>query len=278
MKKALLTATEILQPGYWFLRQNRLYEICTWDRANPLQVTARAADTDEEQLFLLTELFAADPPTQFATTAAELTTPAVAPESGENVILDAATLPAHLLQKADQIIHTVETIEAGAAQILREEKDVGKTTALQRMCRILPIPVALSTYYNYQKLYATHQGDRSRIAMALHRNTFGKTRMDANTLHFLDSIIQRFYRSNPPLRKKTVYQIAQQVWHHNHRWWLNVAESGTEEFDDLIEELLDVRQEIDETLANPAHQPHLIQIQLPSRSWFYSYVRWFAVK
>jgi hypothetical protein len=275
MKKAPLTATELLQSGHWFLRQNRLYEICTWDSANLLQVTARAADTNEEQDFLLTELFAANPPTQFAATAAELTKVAATPESGENAILDAATLPAHLLKKADQIIHIVETIKAGTTQILREEKDVGKTTALHRMCRVLPIPIALSTYYNYQKLYATHQGDRSRIAMALHRNTFSKTRMDANTLHFIDSIIQRFYRSNPPLHKQTVYQIAQQVWHHNHRWWLNVAESGSEGFDDLIEELLNVRQGIDETLANPANQPHLIQIQLPSRAWFYSYMRWF---
>lgn len=219
MKKTPLTTTEILQSGHWFLHQNRLYEICAWDNANPLQVTARAADTDEEQVFLLTELFAADLPAQFAATEAELTTAAPTPESGANAILDAATLPAHLLKKAGQIIQIVETIEAGAVQILREEKDVGKTTALQRMCRVLPIPVALSTYYNYQKLYATHQGDRSRIAMALHRNTFGKTRMTTNTLHFIDTIIQRFYRSNPPLRKQTVYQIT-------HRYGITITAGG----------------------------------------------------
>lgn len=275
MKKPPLTATELLRSGHWFLYQNQLYQICTWDNVNPLQVTARVADTDEEQVFLLTQLFSADPPTRFATTAAELTISGATSESEEIAILDSATLPDHLLKKAEQIIHIVETITAGVAQILREEKNVNKTTALQRMCRVLPIPIALSTYYNYQKLYTMHQGDRSRIAMALHRKTFGKTRMDTNTLHFIDSIIQRFYRSNPPLRKQTVYQIAQQVWHHNHRWWLNVAESGEEGFDDLIEELLDVRQEIDKTLANPVLQPLLIQIQLPSRAWFYSYVRWF---
>jgi hypothetical protein len=275
MKTTILTAPELLQPGHWFLRENRLYEICAWDKGNPLQVTARVADTGEQQTFTLTELFAADPVTQFAATAGELTAPAASTEASESPVLDVATIPAHLLQRADHIIRTVETIKGGAAQILQEEKDVTKTAALQRMCRVLPIPIALSTYYNYQQLYAAHQGNRARIAMALHRNTYGKTRMDSNTLHFIDAIIQRFYRSNPPLRKQTVYQIAQQIWHHNHRWWLNVAESGSESFDDLIEQLLDVRRDIDETLSNLAYQPHLVQIQLPSRSWFYGYVRWF---
>lgn len=268
------TAAELLQPGRWFLRENHLYEICGWDKTNPLLVTARAGGTGEVQAFSLTELFAAEPPTRFAATASELTTTVENGEPSEHPVLDADSLPAHLLQKADHIIRTVEAIERGAARILAEE-DVNRTTALQRMCRVLPIPVALSTHYNYQRLYVTHQGDRAHIAMALHRNTYGKTRMDANTLHFIDAVIQRFYRSNPPLHKQTVYQVAQQIWHHNHRWWLNVAERGTEGFADLVEQLLDVRGDIAAILSNPEHQPHLTQIQLPSRSWFYSYVRWF---
>ncbi|NJN55825.1 MAG: transposase family protein [Anaerolineae bacterium] len=143
------------------------------------------------------------------------------------------------------------------------------------MCQSLPVPIALSTYYNYRQLVKAHQSDRARIAMALHRSDYGKTPMDANTLHFMDTIIQRFYRSNPPLRKETVYHIAQQLWQHNRCWWLNVAENGAEGFDVLVEQLLDVRQEIDEALSDPARQPYLVQIQLPSRSWFYNYVRWF---
>jgi hypothetical protein len=275
MKTTSITAPELLQPGHWFLRQNQLYEICTWDSAMPLQVTAQTADTGQQQIFTLNELFAADPPTQFAATAADLVTPAKTPEASERSILDGNTLPAHLLQKAIHVIQTVETIETGAARIRRSERGVSQTAALRRMCQTLPVPIALSTYYNYRQLVKTHQNDRARIAMALRRSNYGKTPMDANTLHFMNTIIQRFYRSNPPLRKETVYHIAQQLWQHNRCWWLNVAENGVEGFDILVEQLLDVRREIDEALSDPASQPHLVQIQLPSRSWFYNYVRWF---
>ncbi len=275
MKTTPLSAIELLQPGYWFLCENHLYEICAWDSKRPLHLTAQAADTGEQETFTLTELFAADPPTRFAATAVELTIPTKIQESLETSVLDTASLPAPLLKKAEHIIQTVEAIEISVARILREEKNVAKTAALRRACRSLPIPVALSTYYKYRRMCKTHQDDQAHIAMALHRSTYGKTRMGTNVLHFIDTIIQRFYRSNPPLRKETVYHIVQQVWHHNHRWWLDVGNSGTEGFDDLIELLLDVRSGIDHVLTNASYQPHLSQIQLPSRSWFYNYVRWF---
>ncbi|NJN55824.1 MAG: hypothetical protein HC804_14415 [Anaerolineae bacterium] len=89
---------ELLQPAM-VLRQNQLYEICAWDSNMPLQVTARAAGTGKEQLFTLTELFAAEPPTQFAATATDLVTAAQTPEASEASVLDGNTLPAHLARK-----------------------------------------------------------------------------------------------------------------------------------------------------------------------------------
>ena len=269
-----ITATELLQPGHWLLRENCLYEICAWDKARPLQVEVRLAETGERHIFALSELFAPDPPTQFAATAAELM---MTTETAEETVLDEATLPAHLLQKADQILQTVERVEAVTHHILGRESHHGisKTAALQRACQELPTPIALSTYYNYRQRRQACQGDRAQIAMTLHRNTYGKTRMNINTMHFMDTIVQRFYRSNPPLRKQTVHNIAHQIWHHNRHWWLNVAASGQEGFEGLIDHLLDVRQTVDEVLANPAYQPHLTPIQLPSRTWFYGYVQWF---
>ena len=74
-------------------------------------------------------------------------------------------------------------------------------------------------------MYQTHGGDRALIAAALHRSTYGKTRIDPNAQHFIDTVIRRFYRSNPPMRAQTVYNIAQQLWHHNRHWWLNFQQS-----------------------------------------------------
>lgn len=275
MKATPFTATELLQPGYWFLYQNRLYEICIWDSKRPLQVIAQAANSDEQTAFTLTELFAADPPTHFAATVAELTMPAEMQETMAMPVLDVASMPESLQERAKHIIQIVEAVENGVARIHQLEKDVSRTVALERMCHALPIPIALCTYYKYRRMYKKYQADQAQIAMALHRKTYGKTRMDPNVLHFVDTIIQRFYRSNPPLRKETVYQILQQMWHHNHHWWLDVVNSDTEDCDDLIELLLDALSGIDQALADTSYRSRLTQVQLPSRSWFYNYVHWF---
>ena len=56
-----LTAADLFQVGYWFLREDRLFEIVAWDAKDPLQVEARAADDDIIHQFTLTELFAPIP-------------------------------------------------------------------------------------------------------------------------------------------------------------------------------------------------------------------------
>ena len=124
----------------------------------------------------------------------------------------------------------------------------------------------------------TNLGDRALIATALHRKTWGKTQMESNALHFIDTVIQRFYRSNPPLRIQTVYNIAQQLWQYNRHWWLNIAHANGKDFEDLLERLLDGRKGIDELLSDPVQIQRLAQIKLPSRSWFYGYASWFIAQ
>lgn len=279
MKTSTLTATDLLQVGSWLLRDGRLFQICQWEPARPLQVEARAADTGDICPFTLTELFAPDPPTQFAATAQELVEDIGTGDTAATLIIDANTLPAYLCQRADYIIHTVTAVQTHIAQLQRDASPpLSQTEATRRACQLLSQPIASSTYYRYHRLYQTHRGDRGRIAAALRRSTYGKSKIDANAQHFIDTLIGRFYRSNPPLRAQTVYYIAQQLWHHNQRWWLNFTQTGTEGMDDLIEQLLDARQDIHSLLADPAQKEYLVQIPLPSRSWFYGYARWFTAQ
>jgi len=277
-----LTAADLLQVGYWFQREGCLFEICAWDAKEPLLVQARAADTQIVQFFTVTELFAPTPPTQFAPTAAELATTPTSSVLETGAIIDAAQLPTHLLQRADAIIRIVETVQATLAQMeqtcLLTSQPFARTIATQQACHTLPTPIAPGTYYKYRHLYHTHHGDRGRMAAALRRNTYGKTALDVNAQHFIDTIIRRFYRSNPPLRAQTVYTIAQQLWRHNCHWWLNLAQIDPQEAEALIERLLDGRQAVDSLLSDPAQVHHLVQIQLPSRTWFYTYVRWFSAQ
>jgi hypothetical protein len=283
-----LTTAQVLQVGHWFEREGRLFQIVAWNLQQPLVLQARAADTGDTLAFALTELFAAQPLTRFAPTEAELqaanstASSSTSETTGTSAIVDAATLPAHLLCRADQIIQIVETVQAQMEQVKRHCQRTAQpfvlTEATRQACQALPSPVSLSSYYIYRQIYQTHQGNRALIAASLRRCTYGKTRIDPNAQHFIDTLIRRFYRSNPPLRAQTVYEVARQLWAHNRHWWLNVRQVGESDHQELLERLLNGHQEIDLLLTDPAHSPKLTQVALPSRSWFYGYVRWFTAQ
>jgi len=276
-----LTAADLLQVGRWFQRGGHLFEITTWDAAQPLELEARAVD-GAVQTFTLTELFAPVPPTRFATTRDELLTLSNVQPATPSTIADATTLPAHLLERAEHIIQSVEAVQKQLEERMRHCRLAGEdfllTDITRQACRDLPAPICLSSYYDYHRLYQTHHADRALIAAALRRNTFGKTRIEPNAQHFIDTIVRRFYRSNPPLRVQTVYAMAEQLWTHNRHWWLNLQQTEKTDVDALIERLLNGRTLIDDLLADPAQAAQLIQIQMPSRSWFYGYVSWFTAQ
>lgn len=277
-----LTAVDLFRIGYWFRREGRLFQIVAWDAKDPLQVEARAVDDGTIHQFTLAQLFASSPLTRFAPTQAELLAMPQADGSSPVEVFDIATLPANLLKRADRIVRVVEEVQAHIEQI-RQSCQIASapfslTAAIRQACAVSPEPVSFSRYYVYRRLYETHGGDRALIAAALRRSTHGKTRIEPNALHFIDNVIRRFYRSNPPMRAQTVYTVAQQLWHHNRHWWLNFQQAEEVDVDELVERLLDVRQQIDDLLADPAYAQHLVQIKLPSRSWFYGYVSWFQAQ
>lgn len=275
-----LTAEEILQIGHYFQIEGCLFQITSWDPQHPLHVAARALESGEIQDFSLTDLFAPERQTQFAPTPAALAAHATAAASLP--VADAASLPAALLQRATTIIQTVETVQAEVERTQQRwhtSATAGSLTAATRTaCQALPQPLSLTQYYAYRQLYRTYGADRAQIAAALHRSTYQKTRIDPNAQHFVDTLIRRFYRSNPPLRAHTVYQIAHQLWQHNRHWWLTSAQASATEHAPLIERLLDGRRPIDDLLADPQLAAQLTPIQLPSRSWFYSYLSWFRAQ
>ncbi len=278
---SLVTASDLLQVGHWFQRESRVFEITAWDAAQPLQVQARTPD-GTLHTFTLTELFAPIPPTRFASTQAELLTPAEAPGDSSFPAADVATLPVHLLERADHVIQMVESVQNKMGEDIRRHhlalEPFSMTDVTRQACEALPIPICLARYYRYRRLYQTHHGDRALIAAALHRRTFGKTPIEPPAQHFIDTVVRRFYRSNPPLRAQTVYAIAQQLWEHNRHWWVKLPSANRASTDDLLEWLLEGHASIDTLLANPQHAERLIQIRLPSRSWFYGYVSWFAAQ
>jgi hypothetical protein len=269
-----LTAADVLQPGHWFSCAAEPFEIIAWDSRRPLDVEARSANTGTVRQFTLLELFGSQPVTRFAPTRKELEK-----EKPVSSVAEMTTLPERLLQRADHMIQTVDAIQAQIEQSKRQYQAAGQPFSLteitRQACQAIASPVSLPVYYVYRRLCGTHFGDRALIAAALHRKTFGKTGIEPSALHFIDTVIQRFYRSNPPLRVQTVYNIAQQIWQFNRHWWLDIEHATGKDFEDLVERLLDGRKGIDDLLSSPEQIQRLAQIRLPSRSWFYGYVSWF---
>lgn len=277
---ASLTAADVLQTGHWFSHAADLFEIIAWDSQHPLDVEARSTNTGATRQFTLLELFGSQPITRFAATRKELESESETPgQSNLHCLADATTLPEGFLKRADRIVQVVDEVQDQIEQIKRQYLIAAKSFSLaditRQACQSIASPVSLSSYYAYRRLCQFHLGDRALIAAALHRKTFGKTRIDPNALHFIDTVIRRFYRSNPPLRIQTVYNIAQQFWQHNRHWWLDIGHATGQDFDDLVERLLDGRKGIDDLLSDPMQIQRLTQIKLPSRSWFYGYVSWF---
>ena len=276
---ASLTAADVLQAGHWFLYASEPFEIMVWDSEKPLDVNARSAHTGTERHFTILELFGTQNVTRFAPTRKEL-------ENGTERLFarvaDISTLPEHLLKRADHIIQTVEAVRSEIESHKRQCQFFGKpfslTEANQLACQSIASPVSAPVYYVYVRLYRENSGDRALIASALHRKTWGKTQIEPNALHFIDTVIQRFYRSNPPLRIQTVYNIAQQLWQYNRHWWLDIRQATGRDFEDLLERLLNGRQGIDDLLSDPAQIQRLAQVKLPSRTWFYGYASWFKTQ
>lgn len=274
-----VTAADVLRVGYWFSYDTEPFEIVAWDTDNPLDVEARSANTGTERHFTIMELFGAQSATRFAPNRAKLE---ISSEKVYPRVADQFTLPEHLLKRADRIIQIVDSVQAEIENNKRQcqlsGKKFSRTQAARIACQLLASPVSLPVYYVYRRLFQLNFGDRALIASALHRKTWGKTQIEPNALHFIDTVLQRFYRSNPPLRIQTVFCIAQQLWQYNRHWWVNIAQARGKDFEDLLEHLLNGRQGIDDLLSHPEQIQRLAQIKLPSRSWFYGYANWFKAQ
>jgi hypothetical protein len=274
------TAADVLQTGHWFLYDSEPFEIMVWDSEKPLDVDARSANTGVLRHFTIMELFGAQVVTRFAPTYRELQSEArnLPPSDGA----DTSTLPAQLLERADHIIEVVEAVQSQIDRIKRQYQIAAKSFSVaditEQACQSIAAPISRSTYYAYRRLWQSGYSDRALIASALRRKTFGKARIGPNEQHFIDTMIQRFYRSNPPLRAQTVYNIAQQIWQYNRHWWVNIDRATGRNFDDLLECLLDGRKGIDDLLSDPAQIQRLTQIRLLSRASFYRYVKWFTAQ
>lgn len=207
------------------------------------------------------------------------------PESG---------LPSELVERADKMIDIVRFLEEKARELQgRERNEQGKCSdaceieeckcresdALRTACSLLNEPIGLTTFYDYRGRCRKHQWDRVQLAASFRRNTYSKTRLNKAQLHFLDTIITDFYRADRPSSPMTVYKIAGSALElHLQKRWVDPEKCIKGVPQDLLAELrlvLDERLPMQAIRENPEKVKLLREITMPSRGFFYQYLRWF---
>ncbi|GHO96260.1 hypothetical protein KSF_063080 [Reticulibacter mediterranei] len=295
-KEGIPSLRQCLRPGWWIYWQKQIYCIKSLDSTN-LVLHVEDHLSEETKTLQVKHLLRADGKDQaiplYAPTLEQLLRdikdpqpePEGAPENG---------LPHELIERADKMIDLVHFVEEKARELqCRERNEQGKCSsaceveeckcresdALRTACALLHEPVGLTTFYDYRGRCRKNQWDRIQLAASYRRSTYSKTRLTKAQLHFLDTVITDYYRADRPSSPMTVLKIARSALekHLQNRWVdPEKCEKGVPQ--DLLAELrlvLDERLPMQAIRENTNKEKLLREITMPSRGFFYQYLRWF---
>ena len=281
---------QCLKAGYFVYWRQRIYQVEQPEETSLDPLTSWLRDVETKELIdcrveelLLCQQEAEQKAPLFAPTLEDLKEAISQPPQPSPPVPD-TVLPEKLLQRADKIISTVETTQRLVGEQKRlaqaQGERLGAVVALRQACTQLAQPISLSTYYDYRRVYRQHQGDRVRMAAALRRKTFNQTKLSQSQLHFIDTLILRYYagKSTLRLRPYALYQLAGSILKRTGNLWLDPDRCPGHGVENVVEELLDHRLPMLAILADPEKASWLSPIRLPSQSWFYGYLRWFKAQ
>ena len=281
---------QCLKPGHFVYWQQRIYQVEQPEEASLDPLTSWLRDVETRELIdcrmeelLLCQREAGQSAPLFASTLDDLKEAIRRPQQPSPPVPE-TVLPEKLLQRADKVITTIETIQrlVGEQQRLAQVRGerLRSVVALSQACIQLAQPISLSTYYDYRRLYRQHQGDRVSIAAALRRRTFNRTKLSRAQLHFIDTLLLRYYAGKRTLRLRpyALHQLAGSILKRTGNLWLEPDRCPGHGVENVVEELLDHRLPMPAILADPEKAGWLTPITLPSQSWFYGYLRWFEAQ
>ncbi len=295
-KEGIPSLRQCLRPGWYIYWRNQIYRIRSLDSTG-LVLHVEDHLSKETTTLQVRHLMRADGEDQsiplYAPTLEQLLREAEnlqpqsegAPENG---------LPLELVERADKMIDIVRFVEEKARELQgREKKQQGKCTeacaiakckcretdALRTACTLLDEPIGLTTFYDYRKRCRKNQWDRVQLAASFRRSTYGKTRLNKAQLHFLDTLITDYYREDRPSSPMMVYKIARSALKlHLQNRWVDPDKCKKGVPQDLLAELhlvLDERLPMQAIRENMENEKLLRKITMPSRGFFYQYLRWF---
>jgi Mu transposase, C-terminal len=298
MKRARpLSAPHTLQAGHYIFWQQRTYQVLAFDPDNALllhvQPFPEGPGTTLSLLDLLAIVRTSPSAPLFAPTLEALHQQI---EERYDGALGTTThdLPASYVIKARIVTSVVEMVrrlvesderranvrgEAISHQqaIRRALLCVNKTTIQMQVggtSQHIKLHAGLTTYYKYERLYETAQGDEAQIAASFRRATFRLPRMRAAQFHFIDLCLVLYY-GNTRVTKTRVYQLAQDILERRTLgYWVDPERCGASIPDNLVIELLDLNLPIQAILANQEKVALLTKIEMPSPAWFYAYAKY----
>src|SRR5260221_3601187 len=137
----------------------------------------------------------------------------------------------------------------------------------------IQLRAGLTSYYKYERLYDTYQGDEAQIAASFRRSTFRLSRITPAQLHFVDTCLL-LYHGSTRSTKKRVYTLSEDVLKRTKGYWVNPVQCGATVPENLVTELLDLKIPMQAILDNSEKKALLTPIEMPSTGWFSGYTRY----
>jgi Mu transposase, C-terminal len=292
-----LPAPNTLQPGHYLFWQQRTYQVIASDPDNALLLHAQPLPEGPGITLNLTDLLAiprTSPSAPLFAPTLEALHQQIEEQYGLALGSTTHDLPDGYVIKARIVTHVVETVrklvsadeqratvrgEAIAHQqaIRRALLAVNKTTIhmeVRGTNQHIKLHAGLTSYYKYEHLYDTYQGDEAQIAASFRRSTFRLAHMSPAQFHFIDTCLLLYY-GNTRATKTRVYQLAQDILENRTGgYWVNPERCGTSIPENVVTELLDLKIPMQALLDNPEKKALLTQIKMPSTGWFSGYTRY----
>ncbi len=298
MKRARhVPAPNTLQPGHSIFWQQRIYQVIAHDPDNALLLHVQPLPEGPETTLSLLDLLAiarTSPSAPLFASTLEALHQQIEERYGLALGTTTHDLPDSYVIRARIVISVVEMVRKLVSVDEQRAKMRGETIAHQQAIRRALLTVnkttirmevretnqniklhaGLTSYYKYERLYETYQGDEAQIAASFRRSTFRLAHMSPTQFHFIDTCLLLYY-GDTRSTKTRVYQLAEDILEKRTKgYWVNPERCGETIPENLVTELLDLKIPMQALLDNPEKKALLTQIEMPSTGWFSGYTRY----
>jgi hypothetical protein len=291
-----LRTPNTLQPGHYIFWQQRTYQVTALDSDNALLLHVQPLVEGPEITLSLLDLLAlprTNPSAPLFAPTLEALHRQIEEQYGHALGATTDDLPESYVIKARIVINVVEMVRRLVSEderratmhgeaifhqqaIRRALESVNKTTIRMQIKgtnQDIKLQAGLTTYYKYERLYATFHGDEAQIAASFRRATFRLPRMGPAQFHFVDLCLLLYY-GNTRSTKQRVYTLAEDILKRTKGYWVDPERCGASIPENLVTELLDLKISMQVILDNQEKMALLTEIEIPSRAWFYAYAKY----